>query len=93
MRAVSSAGYALRNEAEEAFGAYQNDLSGRRNRTSDPDRARGRFFIRYLTLMMIARIRRRPREYGIHFPESMRKNNKVRKPTARGAIHPLSIIA
>ena len=30
---------------------YKNDIDGARSRTSDPDRARDRFFIKFITLI------------------------------------------
>jgi len=44
--------YDLRGRVEQAFDAYKNDLDGARIRTGDPERARGRLFIKFIALMM-----------------------------------------
>jgi transposase len=44
--------YDTRNVVEEAFDAYKNDLDGGRMRTGDPERARGRLFIKFVALIM-----------------------------------------
>lgn len=48
--------YDLRGHVEEAFDAYRNDLDGARLRTGDPERARGRMFIKFIALIMRSRI-------------------------------------
>ena len=44
--------YDTRNRVEEAFNAYKNDLDAGRMRTGDPERARGRLFIKFVALIM-----------------------------------------
>jgi len=44
--------YDLRGSVEQAFDAYKNDLDGARLRTGDPERARGRMFIKFIALIM-----------------------------------------
>ena len=44
--------YDTRNRVEEAFEVYKNDLDAGRMRTGDPERARGRLFIKFVALMM-----------------------------------------
>jgi transposase len=44
--------YDTRNRVEEAFDAYKNDLDAGRMRTGDPERARGRLFIKFVALIM-----------------------------------------
>ena len=77
---------------EEAFDAYKSDLDGKRNRTPDPDRARGRFFIRFIALMMIVRMRRGLREYRDGLPRGMRKDDKVHRLTVRELVRSLSTV-
>lgn len=48
--------YDTRNRVEEAFKAYKNDLDGGRMRTGDPERARGRLFIKFVALILRVRI-------------------------------------
>ena len=84
--------YELRNMVEEAYDAYKNDLDGRRIRTPDPDRARGRFFVRFVALMMIIYIRRGLRMYSDSLPKSKRKDDKVHRMTVREVIRSLNSI-
>jgi hypothetical protein len=49
--------YDVRDRAEKAFGVYRNDIDGSRPRTGDPDRARGRFFIKFIALILRIHIR------------------------------------
>jgi transposase len=44
--------YDVRDWVEKAFDVYKTDLDGSRSRTGDPDRARGRLFIKFVALMM-----------------------------------------
>lgn len=44
--------YDTRDWVEKAYDAYKTDVDGRRMRTGDPDRARARFFIKMLALIM-----------------------------------------
>ncbi len=84
--------YGVRNEVEEAYDAYKNDLDGNRVRTGDPDRARGRFFIRFLALMMICFIRRRLRKYSESLLPKQRKDDKVHKMSVREVIRSLNTV-
>jgi len=49
-QAMSS--YDTRNRLEEAFEVYKNDLDAGRMKTGDPERARGRLFIKFVALIM-----------------------------------------
>lgn len=84
--------YELRNQVEEAYDAYKNDLDGKRIRTPDPDRARGRFFVRFVALMMIIYIRRALRMYSDSLPKSKRKDDKVHRMTVREVIRSLNSV-
>lgn len=86
------AAYELRNQVEEAYDAYKNDLDGKRIRTPDTDRARGRFFVRFVALMMIIYIRRSLRMYRDSLPLSKRKDDKVHRMTVREVIRSLNSI-
>ncbi len=48
--------YDTRNNVEAAFGIFKNELDGKRGRTGDPVRARGRLFIKFLALMIRVRM-------------------------------------
>lgn len=84
--------YGLRNEVEEAYDAYKNDIDGNMTRTPDPDRARGRFFIRMLSIMMIVYVRRAIRVYSDALPPAERKNDKVHLMTVRELLRSLNTV-
>ena len=44
--------YDVRDWVEKAFDVYKNDLEGNRSRTGNPERARGRLFIKFIALML-----------------------------------------
>lgn len=44
--------YDTRDWVDKAFDVYKTDADGSRSRTNDPDRARARFFIKMLALIM-----------------------------------------
>lgn len=48
--------YDARNCAEMAFDVLKSELDGMRIRTGDPVRARGRFLVKFITLMIRARM-------------------------------------
>ena len=51
--------YDARNNVEMAFDIFKSELDGRRGRTGDPVRARGRLFIKFLALMIRVRMQRK----------------------------------
>ena len=53
---VSMTAYDTRNCVEMAFEIFKNELDGKRGRTGDPVRARGRLFIKFLALMIRVRM-------------------------------------
>ncbi len=55
----------LRGHVGEAFDACRNDLDGARLRTGDPERARGRMFIKFIALIMRSRVSNVPAASGI----------------------------
>jgi hypothetical protein len=48
--------YDVRDRVEKAFDVYKNDPDGSRSGTGDPDRARGRLFIKFVALMIRVRM-------------------------------------
>jgi len=44
--------YDVRDWVEKAFDVYKTDLEGNRSRTGNPERARGRMFIKFLSLIL-----------------------------------------
>lgn len=84
--------YALRNEVEEAYDAYKNDQDGKRMRTPDPSRARGRFFIRMLSIMLLIYVRRVLRTYRETIPADKKHDDKVHKLTVREVVRSLNSI-
>lgn len=84
--------YELRNQVEEAYDAYKNDLDGKRLRTPDADRARGRFFVRYISLMMIIYIRRCLSRYRESLPASKRKDDRIHNMSVREVIRSLNSV-
>lgn len=58
--------YDVRDWVEKAFDVYKNDLDGSRSRTGDPDRARGRLFIKFVALIM-----------RIHMQNVLRKHDEA----------------
>ena len=44
--------YDVRDWVEKAFDVYKTDLEGNRSRTGNPERARGRLFIKFLSLIL-----------------------------------------
>lgn len=54
---LTMSSYDVRDRAEKASGVYRNDIDGSRSRTGDPDRARGRFFIKFVALILRMHIR------------------------------------
>lgn len=84
--------YGIRNEVEEAYDAFKNDMDGNRMRTGDSERARGRFFIRFLSLMMLVFIRRRLRKYSESLTPKQRNDDKVHKMSVREALRSLNTV-
>lgn len=55
--------YDTRDWVEKAFDVYKTDADGSRSRTGDPDRARARFFIKMLALVMRIHMQNRLRDH------------------------------
>ena len=59
------------------FDAYKNDLDGKRNRTGNVERARGRFFIKFIALMMRIHIQNALREHDQNTLSTRSKKDSV----------------
>jgi hypothetical protein len=55
-RETAMTAYDARNNVEMAFDIFKNELDGKRGRTGDPVRARGRRLIKFLALMVRVRM-------------------------------------
>ncbi len=69
--------YDTRDWVEKAFDVYKTDADGSRSRTGDPDRARARFFIKMLALIMRITIQNRLRDHEREILASKRKRDNV----------------
>ncbi len=69
--------YDTRDWVEKAFDVYKTDTDGSRSRTGDPDRARARFFIKMLALIMRITIQNRLRDHEREILASKRKRDNV----------------
>jgi hypothetical protein len=56
---------------------YKNDIDGARSRTSDPDRARDRFFIKFITLIMRIHMQNAIRNHDLDVLRTKAKNDSV----------------
>ncbi|MCB5272406.1 MAG: hypothetical protein LHW56_11275 [Candidatus Cloacimonetes bacterium] len=66
--------YDARNNVERAVDLFKNELDGKRGRTGDPVRARGRLLIKFLALMICIRM------------HIMVSNSKMKNLTAENAL-------
>ena len=69
--------YDVRDWVEKAFDVYKNDLDGKRNRTGNVERARGRFFIKFIALMMRIHIQNVLREHDHNTLSTRAKKDSV----------------
>ena len=69
--------YDVRDWVEKAFDVYKNDLDGKRNRTGNVERARGRFFIKFIALMMRIHIQNVLREHDRNTLSTRAKKDSV----------------
>ena len=65
--------YDTRDWVEKAFDVYKVDADGSRSRTGDPDRARARFFIKMVALIMRIRIQNVLRDHEKEILSSKRR--------------------
>jgi len=69
--------YDVRDWVEKAFDVYKNDLDGRRMRTGNEERARGRLFIKFIALAMRMRIQNILRDHDAQVLGTERKRDSV----------------
>ena len=71
--------YDVRDWVEKAFDVYKNDLDGGRSRTGNPERARGRLFIKFISLIIRIHIQNVLREH-----DRIVRETKVKKDSVNG---------
>ena len=69
--------YDVRDWVEKAFDVYKNDLDGGRSRTGNPERVRGRLFIKFVSLMMRIRIQNVLRDHDQQTLRTKAKKDSV----------------
>ena len=69
--------YDVRDWVEKAFDVYKNDFDGKRNRTGNVESARGRFFIKFIALMMRIHIQNVLREHDRNTLSTRAKKDSV----------------
>ncbi len=84
--------YDTRDWVEKAFDVYKTDADGDRTRTGDPDRARARFFIKMIALIMRIRIQNALRDHEKEILSSKRKRDNVCGLTVSGLMRTLGTL-
>ena len=84
--------YDVRDWVEKAFDVYKNDLDGDRSRTGNPERARGRLFIKFVALMMRIRIQNVLREHDAQVLATRAKRDSVNNMTVDEALLSLNTV-
>jgi len=84
--------YDVRDWVEKAFDVYKNDLDGGRARTGNPERARGRLFIKFIALIMRIRIQNILRNHDSEILGSKKKKDSVNGMTVNEVILSLSTL-
>jgi len=69
--------YDVRNRVEKAFDVYKNDIDRALSRTSDHDRARGRFFIKFITLIMRIHMQKAIRNHHVYVLRTKAKKDSI----------------
>ena len=69
--------YDVRDWVEEAFDVYKTDIDGKRNRTGDVERARGRLFIKFIALMLRIRIQNVLRKHDEEVRSTKAKRDSI----------------
>lgn len=69
--------YDVRDWVEKAFDVYKTDLDGSRSRTGDPDRARGRLFIKFVSMILRITIQNAIRDHEAEIMASRRKKDNI----------------
>ena len=67
----------VRDWVEKAFDVYKNGLEGDRDNTGNPERARGRLFIKFIALMMRIRIQNVLRDHDRDVLRTKAKKDSV----------------
>lgn len=84
--------YDVRDWVEKAFDVYKNDLDGSRSRTGDPDRARGRLFIKFVALIMRMHIQNVLRDHDEAVLSGKAKKDSVNGKTVDEVFRTLSTL-
>ena len=84
--------YDTRDWVEKAFDVYKTDADGDRTRTGDPDRARARFFIKMIALIMRIRIQNALRDHEKEILSSKRRKDNVCGLTVSGLMRTLGTL-
>ena len=85
--------YDVRDWVEKAFDVYKNDLDGGRSRTGNPERARGRLFIRFISLIIRIHIQNVLREHDRVVRETKAKKDSVNGRTVDEILLSLSTVS
>jgi transposase len=84
--------YDTRDWVEKAFDVYKTDVDGSRSRTGDPDRARARFFIKMLALIMRIHIQNTLRDHEQEILSTKAKKDNVCGLTVSGMMRTLGTL-
>ena len=84
--------YDVRDWVEKAFDVYKNDLDGGRSRTGNVERARGRLFLKFITLMLRIRIQNILRKYDGDAKKGVAKKDTVCGMTVDGVLLTLNTL-
>jgi transposase len=84
--------YDVRDWVEKAFDVYKNDIDGSRSRTGDPDRARGRFFIKFIALILRIHIQNAIREHDKDVLRTKSKKDSVNGKTVNEIVRTLNTL-
>lgn len=84
--------YDVRDWVEKAFDVFKTDLGGNRNRTGNEERARGRLFIKFISLMLRIRIQNILRDHDQRVLSTKEKKDSVNGMTVDEVILSLSTL-
>jgi transposase len=82
--------YDVRDWVEKAFDIYKNDIDSSRSRTGDPDRARGRFFIKFIALILRIHIQNAIRNHDKDILRTKAKKDSVNGKTVNEIVRTLN---
>lgn len=86
------ASYDVRDWVEKAFDVYKSDLDGGRSRTGNPERARGRLFIKFIALILRIRIQNILRNHDTDVLNKKAKKDSVNGMTVNEVLLSLSTL-